>query len=59
MVIFDSQSITEEKFKQLKENKRFSPEKRDTYDPAFWAGYNIIEPNEAIRSFTVEEEVQR
>ena len=59
LVIFDSQSITEEKFKQLKENKRFSPEKRDTYDPAFWAGYNIIEPNEAIRSFTVEEEVQR
>ena len=54
MVVFDSETITEEKFNQLKENKRFTPEKRAAYDPSFWTGYNIIEPNEAIRSFTVE-----
>jgi len=26
------------------------------YDPEFWKGYNIMEPNQAIREFTVSEE---
>ena len=27
------------------------------YDPEFWKGYNILEPNQAIKDFTAQVEI--
>ncbi len=53
IVIFDSKSIIESDYKTIEENKSIKPEYLSRYNPEFWKGYNIIEPNTAIRQFTV------
>ena len=30
------------------------PENKTSYDPDFWKGYSIIEPNDAIKNLTIE-----
>ncbi len=52
LVVFDNQKITAKAFEALDENKQFKAEKRDRYDPNFWEGYTIMEPNKAIKAFT-------
>jgi len=56
VVVFDSQPITEGDYTNSKENKAIKPQYLSKYDPAFWKGYNIIEPNTAIKQFTAVEE---
>lgn len=51
LVIFETAIISEVDFKNLKEKPYTKPKYLSQYDPEFWKGYNIIEPNEAIRSF--------
>ncbi|MHA7059346.1 carboxypeptidase-like regulatory domain-containing protein [Aquimarina sp. M1] len=55
VVVYDSQPITESEYKNSKENKTIKPQYLSKYDPEFWKGYNIIEPNTAIKQFTVIE----
>ncbi len=55
IVVFDTSSLSEATFKNSKENKTIKPEYLSRYNPDFWKGYNIIEPNAAIRQFTVIE----
>ncbi|MFD2563664.1 carboxypeptidase-like regulatory domain-containing protein [Aquimarina rubra] len=55
VVVFDSQPITESEYENSKENKSIEPIYLSKYDPEFWKGYNIIEPNTAIRQFTAVE----
>ncbi len=52
IVVFDSEQLSEANYKNSKENSGIKPEYLSKYDPEFWKGYNIIEPNTAIRQFT-------
>ena len=40
--------------KILKKQRKILPENKTSYDPDFWKGYSIIEPNEAIKNLTIE-----
>lgn len=51
LVIFETKTISEADFKNFKEKALVTPTYLKQYDPNFWKGYNIIEPNEAIKSF--------
>ncbi len=51
IVVFDSTPLTEADYKNAPENKAIKPQYLSKYDPQFWNGYNIIEPNAAIKQF--------
>ena len=55
VVIFDTENVTASEFDGFKENNAMLPTYMPVYNPEFWKGYNIIEPNQAIREFTVIE----
>ena len=52
LVVFSQSPLTPEDFKKLKENNQILPTYLPVYDPTFWEGYNIIEPNKAIKNFS-------
>ncbi len=54
-VVFDSEALSAESYSALAEKAAAKATYLSKYDPDFWKGYTIIEPNAAIRSFTVEE----
>ncbi|WP_025741956.1 carboxypeptidase-like regulatory domain-containing protein [Aquimarina pacifica] len=56
VVIFDSRSLPENDYTNQKENTTIEPEYLSRYNPEFWKGYSIIEPNAAIREFTAASE---
>ncbi|MBR9855861.1 MAG: carboxypeptidase-like regulatory domain-containing protein [Algicola sp.] len=56
LVVFNQDNIAENEFKSFKEDKTVRATYMPRYDAEFWKGYNIMEPNQAIRGFTVEEE---
>jgi len=56
VIVFDAQNITDSEFSNSKENKNVTSSYLSKYDPNFWKGYNIIEPNTAIKQFKVIEE---
>lgn len=51
MVVFDSQQIGQADFDAAVENEKIKATYLSAYDPNFWEGYTIIEPNAAIQSF--------
>ena len=53
LVVFDSERISKEDYSSFEETKVFKAAQRNAYDPSFWEGYTIIEPNKAIKAFTV------
>ncbi|MGJ8733574.1 MAG: carboxypeptidase-like regulatory domain-containing protein [Cellulophaga sp.] len=55
IVVFDAEPITKSTFTNFEENKDIKPKHLRKYDPEFWKGYNIIEPNQAIKEFTAVE----
>lgn len=55
VVIFNTNTITPEEFNTIRESKKIAPTYFKTYNPKFWKGYTIIEPNKAIREFTTIE----
>ncbi len=58
LVVFDEEPINENEFENFKENNAVLPTYMPNYDPEFWKGYNIIEPNQAIKAFTSEAELK-
>lgn len=52
LIEFDETTINATAFETFKENKDILPTYMPKYDPEFWKGYNIIEPNKAIKEFT-------
>jgi len=56
LVVFDSEPISEVAYESAEENKDVEATYLSKYDPNFWAGYTIMEPNAAIQAFTVLEE---
>jgi hypothetical protein len=57
IIVFDSTPLSEADYNASTENKNIKPQYLSKYNPEFWKGYNIIEPNSAIRQFTVAPEV--
>ena len=55
VVVFESETINEASFETFKENNEVLPVYMANYDPNFWKGYNILEPNSAIKEFISEE----
>ena len=51
LVIFDNESISEIDYKNFAEKPKVKPVYLAKYDPEFWKGYNVIEPNQAIKEF--------
>ncbi|MEO9892616.1 carboxypeptidase-like regulatory domain-containing protein [Aurantibacter sp.] len=56
VVIFESEPISEANFDSFKEKKDILPTYLPAYSAEFWSGYNIIEPNQAIKEFTTTKE---
>jgi len=56
LVVFNQDEIAENEFKTYKEDKTVRATYMPRYNPEFWKGYTIMEPNQAIRGFTAEEE---
>lgn len=56
LVVFNQDEIAENEFKTYTEDKTVRATYMPRYNPEFWKGYTIMEPNQAIRGFTVEEE---
>ena len=55
MVVFESERITQEIFDAFKEKSSILPVNLIQYDPTFWEGYTIIEPNQVIKKFKVDD----
>ncbi len=53
LVVFNSQGLAESKYSNTKENKTVTAQYLSQYNPEFWKGYDILEPNAVIRSFSV------
>lgn len=51
LVVFENESIAENTFTSFKEDPKIKPVYLPKYDPEFWKGYNVIEPNQAIKDF--------
>lgn len=56
LVVFQNKLISQEEFKATDENESIKATYLNRYDPEFWKGYDIMEPNEAIRSFSASSE---
>jgi len=53
LVVFESETITDNEFINASENTEVIATYLSQYDPAFWQGHAIMEPNDAIESFKV------
>ena len=52
LIVFESESISQATYDGFTENNAISPTYMPKYDPEFWKGYAIMEPNTAIKEFT-------
>lgn len=55
LVVYDIEPSDASTLKAFKEDKNVKPTYLPTYNPEFWKGYTIMEPNQAIKEFTVSE----
>ena len=55
LVVFNNSLIGAPEYEEFTEDKTVEATYMPTYNPEFWQGYTIMEPNQAIREFTVEE----
>ena len=53
LVVFESEKITQPSYDQIEVKKVIKATYLSQYDPTFWQGYSIMEPNAAIESFKV------
>ncbi|WP_248724116.1 carboxypeptidase-like regulatory domain-containing protein [Seonamhaeicola sp. ML3] len=51
LVVFESSATTSNDYDAFQEKPNVIPTYLPAYDPTFWEGYNVIEPNQAIRDF--------
>ncbi|WP_034917297.1 carboxypeptidase-like regulatory domain-containing protein [Gillisia sp. CAL575] len=53
LIVFENSNLEASDFKNFKsKDEDFEYQKFTNYNPEFWDGYNIIEPNAAIKAFT-------
>lgn len=51
LIVFESEKLAQGTFDDFTENNAVSPTYMPSYDPTFWEGYAIMEPNTAIKEF--------
>jgi hypothetical protein len=51
LIVFENDVITTSDFDAFTEEPKVQPVYLPAYDPEFWKGYNVIEPNQAIKDF--------
>nr|WP_298791383.1 carboxypeptidase-like regulatory domain-containing protein [uncultured Allomuricauda sp.] len=56
LVVYNSDKVSKTNFEALEEDETVEATYLSAYDPDFWKGYTIMEPNQAIREFVVEGE---
>lgn len=56
LVVFENNLIDQSEFEAFTEDKSVKATYMPSYNAEFWSGYNIMEPNQAIREFTVSED---
>ncbi|SNZ01621.1 hypothetical protein [Flagellimonas pacifica] len=56
LVVFDADQVSKTAFEALEEDETVKATYLSAYNPEFWKGYTIMEPNQAIREFVVEGE---
>ena len=56
LVVFESETVPAGTLENLAAAEDFEYQKFKVYNPDFWSGHNIIEPNAAIKSFVALEE---
>ena len=59
LVVLDQETFTQSNFEKLEFKHQVIPEKRNAYDPSFWEGELIMEPNQALRNFKSEQKKNR
>ncbi|NND79036.1 MAG: carboxypeptidase-like regulatory domain-containing protein [Maribacter sp.] len=59
IIVFDTEPLSKSAYDTFTENNTVLPTYMPNYNPEFWKGYTIIEPNQAIREFTSEEEIAK
>lgn len=52
VIVFETEPLSNSNFEAYKETNDILPTYMPNYDPEFWEGHNIIEPNTAIKEFT-------
>lgn len=52
MVVFDTTPINAQYYQGITEHNEVLPQYMPNYDPTYWQGYTIMEPNTAIKEFT-------
>lgn len=52
LIVFDNNKVTNHEYNAIKETKKVDVKYFSSYNADFWKGYNIIEPNQAIKEFT-------
>ncbi len=55
VVVFNTDAVSSTTFESFKEKNTVTATYMPAYNPEFWKGYNIIEPNQAIKDYTVIE----
>ncbi|MEN1785253.1 MAG: carboxypeptidase-like regulatory domain-containing protein [Bacteroidota bacterium] len=56
LVVYNSDLIAKNEFEDFEENPNIKARYMPQYDPEFWKGHTIMEPNQAIREFSVATE---
>lgn len=56
LVVFENEKIDSQKFNAIVEDTTVTATYMPAYNPKFWEGYTIMEPNTAIRAFKVSGE---
>ena len=56
LVVFNTETISQSAFKSTAENPKVQATYLSEYNPDFWNGYTIMEPNAAIQAFRVIED---
>jgi len=59
IIVFNTEPLSKTAYEAFTENNTVLPTYMPSYNPEFWKGYTIMEPNLAIREFTSEEEIAK
>jgi hypothetical protein len=59
LVVYEDSPLDQVTLENLEASTSFDYETFKVYNPEYWKGYNIIEPNAAIRAFTALEKVDQ
>ena len=51
LVVYKNTAVTASTVENYKENKKVQLHKATAYDPDFWKGYTVLEPNQMIREY--------